>query len=186
MKSLTPFFVIVVCVGMYFVYIKDELVTISEKKSKYGEYQSVLNTVKDTKTLKDTLSSAYTSISPADLEKLEKMIPSRFDSILFANDLNTLSIKNGLKMDRVKTDYKNPESTGIEEVQVGNGIYKTITVNFHVVGTYDSLISFLKDLEISLRLIDVVNITIVPASSDKKTSNFVIDYEIEAKTYSLK
>lgn len=178
---------------MYFYYIKPELVVISQKKAEYTKYKDVVDQVKDIKTLKDDLTNKYQSISVEDISKLDQIIPQKFDPVLFANDLNELSIKNSLKLDQLRISYQRSEEKVNQDAQVGDKVYKEITASFNLKGDYAKFLGFLKELETSLRLIDVTSLSIKSSAlkvNDKTgkvtDSKNTLEYSIEIKTYSLK
>lgn len=190
MKQVTPFLIMLVCVAMYFVYIKPELVVIDGKKAEYDKYKTVIDEIKEIKTLRDDLASKYESISPEDLNKLDKIIPKEFDPVLFANDINTLIAKHSLKVASLRIEYQRNNEGGItDNTQIGDSTYRTINSSFSVSGDYDKLFEFLKELESSLRIIDVTNLSVksgvVSNSTDKNPKN-IFTYDIKLKTYSLK
>ncbi|MFZ2523457.1 MAG: hypothetical protein WAW92_03665, partial [Minisyncoccia bacterium] len=59
MKSFFPFFIIALCVGVFFMYMKPTFSVINERKEKLTEYQNVLDKVKEIKAKRDQLSSQY-------------------------------------------------------------------------------------------------------------------------------
>ncbi len=190
MKQIIPFLVMSVCVAMYFVYIKPELVVIDEKKAEYAKYKMVIDEIKEIKTLRDDLTSKYDSIPAEDLTKLDKIIPETFDPVLFANDINSLIAKHSLKVTSLNIEYQRSNTEGItDETQVGENTHKNIVVSFSVSGDYDKLFAFLKELETSLRLLDVTSLAIksgIVANSTDKNPKTVYSYDIKLKTYSLK
>ena len=90
-------------------------------------------------------------------------------------------------LENINMDYKNPEGANIEETQVGDMVYKTINADFNLTGTYEQLISFLEELETSLRLVDVVALSLKPeVVVVQGRSNVNIKYAVSIRTYSLK
>jgi len=189
MKQVIPFLVMSLCVAMYFYYIKPELVVIEEKKAEYDKYKVVVEKVKDVASLRDELIKKYESISPEDLNKLDKIIPEKFDPVIFANDINSLIAKHTLKVTGLKIEYQRNVDGITDDTQIGDMKYRTITSSFSLSGDYDKLYDFLKELETSLRLMDVTNLSVkagaVANSTDKNPKN-TYTYDVKIKTYSLK
>ena len=135
------------------------------------------------------MASKYESISPEDLTKLDKIIPQTFDPVLFANDINSLITKHSLKVTALRIEYQQNNVDGVtDSTQIGDSTYRTINSSFSVSGDYDKLFAFLKELETSLRLLDVVSLSIKGGLVDSATKNpkSVYTYDIKLKTYSLK
>lgn len=187
MKAITPFLIIAVCIGMYFVYMKPQLESINQKREKYAEYKNVLSRVQEISAIRDSLTQTYENISQDHKDKLDILIPAKFDSVLFANDLNGMAEKYNLEIDRITTDYKNiPGLTQDNAAENPEIVFKTITSQFHLTGTYDEFIAFLQELESSLRLLDVISLLVRPITTERGLISNDLDYTVTIKTYSLK
>lgn len=189
MKAFLPFIVIGICVGIYFLYINPTISDISMLSVKKTEYESVLEKAKELKVKRDAAGNAYNNIPAEDISRLDKVIPNTFDSVLLANDINTMASKYAV----VLKDFKTNESiTGdahdiTETDQNNNNPYKTITITMRLVGQYEQFLLFLKDVELNLRLIDVGTLSIKPPASQKTGENSnILEYSLEVFTYSLK
>lgn len=181
MKSFIPFIIMAICISSYFFYIKPELAIISSKQQKYTEYKNVLDKVKEIREKREALASKYGSISSDDLAKLDKMIPKEFVSEYFVNDLNALSSRYGMKISQLNLTLPVPVEGSVDQTQQS---LSTITAKFTLTGTYDQLLLFLRDIESSLRIIDVMSLSVKTKGDER--NNIVLDYSIEVKTYSLK
>ena len=92
MKFFAPIIVIGVAIGMYFFYMDTafpEVQVLREKKSKYDE---VLQKAVELGVLRDSLLKEYSNVSVDNSERLNKLIPEKFDAVLFANDINTMIV----------------------------------------------------------------------------------------------
>lgn len=172
------------CVGMYFVYIRPTVVEIGTKRDKLTEYNGVIETTKELKDLRDSLSTKYNDIPADKLLMLSKIIPGKFDSVHFTNDLSAMATKYGMAIKTIRVS--NPVSQQNQnDVQVGENTYKTVNASFTVSGRYDQFSLFLKDLEASLRLIDVVGLSVKSGSAPKKGEEVIMDFAFDIQTYSL-
>lgn len=173
------------CISSYFFYTKPTLEVISLKKAKLDEYNTVLNKVKEIKVKREDLEAKYQNISEDDLNKLDKMIPAQFVSEYFINDLNALSSRYGMKITEMTITVPNNGEGSIDDSQAATEKLKVITAKFTISGRFDQLVSFLKDLETSLRIVDVIGLSIGGKDSSSKDSQ-ILNYSLEVKTYSLK
>lgn len=192
MKSVMPFIIMVICVSMYFFYIKPTYDVIQTRRAKFVEYQTVLNKVKEIKSIRDELSTKYGNISEQDLNKIDKMIPGKFIPEYFVNDLNGIATKFGMKVNQMEINIPPASSVPTDSVLDGGVKYSTVTAKFNLTGTYDQFLMFLKDVESSLRIVDVIGFSVRSKGVSEKdkqvvdTSGGVLDYTVEVKTYSLK
>ena len=184
MKAITPFIIIAICVGAYFLYISPALGEVDILKAKRMEYTNILEKANELKEERDKALAAYNNISEDDLARLNKIIPHQFDPVLFANDLNALASRYGMTIKNLKADTLKPETSETTDAPVESPLYRTTTVSFKLTGQYEQFIKFLQDIESSLQLIDVTSLSIKPIGGEKSTEDF-LDYSLEVNTYAL-
>lgn len=185
MKSVIPFIIMALCISSYFFYVKPTMGVIAQKQAKLDEYNTVINKVKEIKVKREELETRYQNITEEDLNKLDKMIPAQFVSEYFVNDLNSVSSRYGMKISEMNITVPMNEEGTQDDTQAATEKLKVITAKFTLSGRFDQLLSFLKDLESSLRIIDVVNLSIGGKDASSK-DNQILSYSFEVKTYSLK
>ncbi len=170
---------------MYFFYISPSIVEVQTLGAKVTEYNNVLAKSKELANQRDTVLTAYNSISETDVERLNKVIPDTFDAVVFANDINSIASRYGVSL----KDFKVNEPTAQVRDQIintqTNQLYKTVAVTLTVVGPYDGFVSFLKNVESSLRLVDVGSLSVKSATGPRAT-NGSLEYSLEVYTYSLR
>lgn len=184
MKSLAPLIIIVICAGMYFVYIQP---TGSEVKSLSSEKNGYINILTKTRELtqkREDILTVYNEIPAEDIDRLRKIIPETFSPILFLNDLSEMVKRYGMTVGNFKTNEPKSETRNVI-IQSQGDAYKTTVVTFNLVGTYNQFLNVLRDLESSLRLIDVVGINVRSANA-RSTGETPLEYLLEVKTYSLR
>ena len=169
---------------MYFLYISPAITDVQDLSVKKDEYMNVLSKVQEIKAKRDALSTEYNSISSSDMEKLNKIIPEEFNSVQSANNINNIALKNGMfiKTFRESSASTSNQATGANGSEVGK--YKTNIISITLIGQYNQLVSFLKDIESSLELMDVVSLSLVGGGS--KPTDTQYNYTLEINTYSLR
>jgi Tfp pilus assembly protein PilO len=183
MKSILSILVIAVSIGVYFVYIKPMTVEIKINLAKKAEIEKVLNRVDEIKDKRDEVFSDYNSISETDLEKLKKILPEKINSVEIFNDLSVVALEYGLLVTEFKADENVSDRNAVDETTT-NAPYKKTKITFKIKGTYTEFTSFLKKVESSLRLMDIIFLSIKPGSGE--SVNIPLEYLIEANIYSLK
>ena len=176
--KITSLITIIVCIAAYFTYIKPTLSEVGALREQKSRYMDILDKAKEIKTKRDIIMSAYNSISQDDLDRLSKVIPKKFDAVFFGNDLSSMTSKYGLNVIDLKVS-QNEATRDVNNSTNENNQYKTYFVTFRVSGSYEQFIKFMKDLESSLELVDVVNLSVKPTSRDS------LEYKLDAYTYSL-
>jgi Tfp pilus assembly protein PilO len=184
MKLILPIIIIALCVGMYFLYISPTALEIKSLAVKKAEYDNVLEKAREIKAKRDAVLADYNSITEDEITRLNKIVPSNFDSVLFVNDLNAAAGKYGMVVQDYKTNE--PEANNREGItEPTSEVYRTTTVTFKLVGPYSQFIKFLNDIESSLRLIDLTSLAVAPIK-DKNPRVDSLEYVLEVKTYSLR
>ena len=182
MRPLISIGVIAVCIGAYFVYIKPMTVDIKVHSLKKEEYSNVLNRVKEITEKRDSILADYESIPQTDIDRLNKIIPEKLNSVLLLNDLSVLGAKYGISIKDFKVTDNNSNSDSI--VSSSGSIYKTSSVTIGMKGEYIQMLNFLWNVESGLSLIDVVNLSVKPVADSKGTQ--LVDFTLEANIYSLR
>ncbi len=192
MRPLLSIFVIAICVGAYFMYIKPMSVEVRVLNAKKAEYNHLLNTVQEIKEKRDAVLLDYNTLSPEEIDKLNKIIPATLNPVLYLNDISSLALKNNLLIkDYRVADNQNGVITATETVSVNS--YKTTNITIRVSGSYQQFLNFMNEIESALSLTDVVSLKIdAPGSGTMSPSGQIknvvlpLDYTLEAKVYSLK
>ncbi len=170
---------------MYFVYISPTVSEVKVLSLKKANYSEVLLKSKELKAKRDDVLIDYNNISNADIDRLNKIIPETFNSVLFANDINAMASKNSLVIKDFKIDPQRTEDPGSMISQQEVSPYKTTIITFRLGGQYGQFIKFLSDLELNLRLVDVVKLSIKTVGGQRSTDDS-LEYLLEVNTYSLR
>jgi len=180
MKILTPLLYIALSLLVFFWYIKpgyQEIKTIREQGVLYSD---ALAQVALAAEKRDEVSNKFNSISSNDIKRLEKLLPDKVDTLQLAVDINALARKygsavKGIKLSSSQTD--NADTTG-------GVMYGTTPIEFAVTMGYENFLRFLADLEQSLKLVDVANVSFRPETSDKTAGGYT--YNVSLTAYYLK
>jgi len=138
----------------------------------------------------DSLIKRYNQFDPADLARLDQLMPSYSDNIQLIIDVNGIARRNGMliKDAKVSTSEDNRATTG-QGAEVSNRSQKVtapdnrlgvMNLSFTVTGSYETYKKFLSDLANSLRIIDI------SSASFATTDTGIYSYSVNLKTYWLK
>ncbi len=177
-RFLLPIIFLILSGGMFFLYIDPEFKNIKEIKKEEALYSNALDNSKELQAIRDDILAKYNSFSKEDLNKIEKMLPNNIDNVRLVRDIDGMASKYGMKLRNVSVDANTDSSkntVGPDDSSVG-----TMVLGFSVSGPYKTFLSFMKDLENSMRISDVVEVSFV--SSDKD----LYEYKVSLKTYWIK
>jgi Tfp pilus assembly protein PilO len=190
-RNTTAIILIVLAVGIYFTLIRPKMAEIQTVRAVNKQYQDAIDNSVKLVEVRDSVLRAYNSVSESDRERLNKLIPDNVDNVRLIIDVkDDIAARHGLALKNIKT--ASPEAPSSNNAPIDPGAnssptvllptnkFGTVTLSFSVTSAYDPFINFLKDLEASLRIMDVTKLKIT--ANDVGT----YDFDIEIKTYWLK
>ena len=183
MKSITPIIFIIVAIALFFGFTDPIYKEVMSLRVQQQEYTNVLISSKELLAKRKELQDKNDSFSKDDQDRLRKLLPDAVDNVRLIIDIDQVAKRYGLIIKNVRLDdskSKNGTKDSVKTITAGEAKYGVIPMGFSVSANYNTFNSFLHDLESSLRLVDVVNITLKPSATG------VYSFDISLKTYWLK
>jgi len=175
-KILTPTILIIVSIVVFFAYTDPLYKNIKIIEKEETQYDEALNKSKELQTIRDALLSKYNTFDPADIDKLEKLLPGNVDNVRLILEIDNTAAKYGMSLRDVAISGENKtESKKITEA-VSKDFF-TITLSFSVSSSYGNFVKFIEDLEHKLRIVDVSKISFKSSDADFN------EYRVSIKTY---
>jgi Tfp pilus assembly protein PilO len=163
--------------GLFFIYVDPTYAIIKEQQIEKADYDRALNNSKQLQAERDKLSEKFNNMDSVDLEDIKKLLPDNIDNVRLIIDIDEMAKKYGMRIRNFKTTTNEAGDT----IGVSNSPYGTLTLDFSTTASYQTFMSFARDLEQSLRLIDIVGVEF----GASETSD-LYDYKVTVKTYWLK
>ncbi len=185
-KNVTPLILIVLAIGIYFTFTRSKFDEDKAVQVVNAGYQQALDNSEKLIKVRDSVRDTYNKITPENQERLEKILPDNVDNVRLTIDLGSVAAKHGLPIKNVKTSTEkisNNTVSGVNEEDQASSLksaYNTVTLSFETTGGYQQFIDFLKDVEASLRILEVSKLSL------KVNVDGTYDYSVEVKTYWLK
>jgi Tfp pilus assembly protein PilO len=191
MSNLISIFLILVSIGVFFGYVsptysavtgnielKDQ--SIRELKEEEGRYIDALNKTKEIEQARTGLLEEFARMPKNGRERLEKLLPDHIDSVRLIIDVNNISAQYGMALKNISLTEFEPSNAATASLSLGPATerFKSVGLKFSVEGAYDNFRSFIRDLEQSLRLVDIETISF---SSREE----LYEYVISVLTYRL-
>lgn len=149
--------------------------SIKELEEEKARYTEALNKTIEIEDARKGLIVKYNAIPSEDREALEKLLPDHIDSVRLILDINNVASEYGMALRNISLADEGPKGTtlgpGSEHVQ-------TVGLTFTVEGPYEKFRGFLRDMEKSLRLVDVTSIGFAAAED-------AYSYGVTLSTYKL-
>jgi len=187
MNLITPIILIIISLGIFFGYvdpsyrndnINNGTKSIKSLQIEDGQYQAALNNTTEIRKKRDALVTKMGNINPADLTKLQELLPDNIDNIKLVIAMNQIAQNHTLTLKNIKLDT----TAGIDQSKLGQDTakYGTVSLSFVVNSSYANFQNFLTDLEKSLRLVEVTDLTVTGNDTG------LYDFSVGLKTYWLK
>jgi len=175
LRTLTPILFFLSALALFFGYTDPAYQSTLGIRSKIADYESAISNSDAVRIKRDSLRDARNAIDPTNLDQLQKLLPDSVDNVRLILDISSIAAKHGLTLRSVKFGQAVTESSAGDGASLGS-----IPVGFSVSASYDNFLSFLTDLESSLRLVEITNLSL------KTTTPTAYDYDLTLKTFWLK
>lgn len=176
MKFFIPIILLVASFSAFIWFIDPAYQTIQTLSADAEVFNDALNNSKELQAVRDQVLKEYNAISATDIDMLLKLLPNTVDNVRLVRDIDGIASLHGMTLRGVRVEL------GEEDRSVGPSArsYGAATISFVVSAQYQSFVSFLADLEKSLRLVDITNVSFGASDLD------LAEYQVSIKTYWLK
>ncbi|MBP7804945.1 MAG: hypothetical protein KA052_01830 [Candidatus Pacebacteria bacterium] len=193
MRFIVPIILVVISVASFMMFTNPAYQEVKELQATTTRLDTALTNSKKLQEQRDALGTKYRNIPADSLARLQKLLPDNADNIRFIIDLQQMAQSYGISLDTIKFDAAQaatPTSTVSAlsaatpgTVAAATAGYGTFNLEFTTTATYESFMSFMKDVESNLRLTDIQSVEFsAPEDLNKKT----ITYTVKLSTYWLK
>jgi len=183
-KLTFPILFILLAVGLFFVYIDPTYKDIQNTLKEEAKFDQALDKSRELQEVRDKLLSKYNAFSTSDLDRLSKLLPDHVDNVRLVLDIDHIASTYGMRLKNVAISAK--EDRHEDVIGPDTNPYKSVSLSFSIASTYDNLKQFIKDLERSLRIVDVTSIALESLETVTGGSGELYSYNISLKTYWLK
>ncbi|MBI3632665.1 MAG: type 4a pilus biogenesis protein PilO [Candidatus Vogelbacteria bacterium] len=174
-KILAPIIITAAAAGLFFLQTSPTMDRVRVAESERVAYSDAEKSSEQYQELLKAKNAVFNNIDDSKKESLKKFLPDSIDNVKLIIDINQIASDKGMTIRNISIKGGNGSSVGPDTRPYG-----VATLGFSVTGTYQTFKDFLKDLETSLRLIDVTSVSF---SSGDKDQN---EYNIEVNSYWLK
>lgn len=178
-KIILPVFMILASIASFIFYTNDKYKEAQVSNIKLEKISDALKKANQLQGVRDALGEKYKQIPAADLERLTRMLPNSVENIGLIIELNNIANDKGLELlsPSISESSANSSIVGPDSKKYGS-----IGMTFSINSTYERFLDFLQELERSLRLVDVTNLSFTAPDAKTGRSNF----SVTLQTYWLK
>lgn len=189
-RLIVPAIILIAAIGLFLGYTNTAYQNVGKLKAAVAAYDQALNNSKELLKVRNDLTDKYNNMSNTDRDHIKKLMPDNVDNIRLVIDIQNIAQKYGMNPKDIKYDARagrsgsGATSVGVTPTDLANSQkdFSSFELEFSVTGTYSNFLAFLKDLERSLRLVDVESISFQSPDSGANSTK----YGIRIKTYWLK
>lgn len=169
-KSILSILFIGASIMIFVLYVRPTYDTVQANRVKVARFDEALAKTREIQELKSSLLSRYNLFAGANLDRLQKMLPDHVDNVRLVLDMDGISSSYGIRIQNVavqetgRDTEENAGGTVLNGGAVQSRPYQSLTLQFEVVSTYDEFVLLLRDLESSLRIVDLVSLSVRPRS----------------------
>lgn len=184
----------VIAVSVFAFYTRPAYDRVRGLQQEIVGYNQALDKAAELQELRQTLLSRYNSFDPGDLDRLHKLLPDHVDNVRLILDLDSLAARHGFSLQNVVISNPTQGESGRSASAVIGATgqqYDSLTFGFGTQGTYQDFVVFMEDLERSLRIVDLVSLSIGRAPAPKEAEVAAVvepyyQYNVTIRTYWLK
>ncbi len=181
-----PIVLILIAIGLFVGYINPVYTTkIVPLQSDIKQYDSTLAAAADFNTKEAQLATERNAIPADAIHRLETYLPDGVDNVQLILDLNALAAKSGVQLSNFNIRSSTNASPSIADInnqlplQSGNKQRDSLDLTVKATGSYAAFRTFLTGLEMSLRPMDLVQMSL----TDSQTG--VYTYDMTLRIYWL-
>ena len=192
MKGVTPIILIALSVGLFIYYIRPQYEQVGALQERQKQYNEALAAADELFQLRDELINKYNSFSTADLRRLQKFLPKQIDDVRLLLDIDQIAEGYDITLEEIEiTDVgdenKNTAKGAVRQSDEDDIDLNTLGLSFTFDATYDEFVDFFKDLESSLRIIDITELSFRSVGSGENNAySNVYTFSVALQTYWLK
>ena len=182
MRLFVPLILVAIAAGLFFIYTDPTYQTIKTLRAQEMEYDQALTKSKELLSIRNSLISKRNTFSPDDVNKVARVLPDNVDNIRLILDTETIAQRYNLHVQNIGIKAAQAGREERSQLAVGdtNDPVGSVQFSFTVSAKYDDFVRFIKDLERSVRIVDIQQISFSIAQGD------LSDFSVTIKTYWLR
>jgi hypothetical protein len=193
MRFITPLILTAAGLGLFLIFTNPAYNEAQGLSATKASYDQALDNSLELQKVRDILADKYKNLSPDSLERLKRMLPDAVGNIKLILDIQGIADRYGMPLREVKYDVLSKSqtqpasitaATTPEAAAAARRDYGSFDLEFSTDGTYGNFLSFLGDVEKSLRIVDIGGITF--SSTESAPGSGIYKYQFKIKTYWLK
>lgn len=204
MRYLSQILFIIIAITIFFTVTNPLYNKISLLKEDVKTYDIAMKSSTDLLKTRDALVDVYKGIKQEDKDRLEHLLPDSVNNIQLILEIEKVARFYNMPIKDIKFEGKslvnptNNDNQNINQEEVNkeaNLPYGVFPLEFTVDGKYGEFVSFLKDMELNLRIVDIKSVSftvpeeksvVLGATGGTYVDPNIYSFKIKADIYWLK
>lgn len=182
-RTITPIFSIIIAFVIFFFYTKPMFAEVKVLQGQTTEFNSAAKKAQELNAELSKKLTAKRSYNPQNLERLDALVPQSIDEVKILTDLSEIARSHNMLFGNISVSNSDGKSSSKGTTEPTQTVkYSDIAgteIDFSLIGTYDQFKTFLADIEKSLVMLEITNISF---SAGEGTLQ---QYSVTAKVFAL-
>ncbi len=191
-KAILSIIFIGASIMIFSLYVRPTYDQVQDNRLAVARFDEALAKTREIQELKSSLLSRYNLFAGNNLERLQKMLPDHVDNVRLVLDMDGIASKYNIRIQNVvvqnTTDGRTDQnSTVLNGGAAENRPYRSLNLQFEVIATYDDFVLLMRDLETSLRIVDLTSLSVRPRNdiTGAGIAGPVYSFGVSLRTYWL-
>ncbi|MDO8561728.1 MAG: type 4a pilus biogenesis protein PilO [bacterium] len=189
-RTIVSIIGIVVAGLVFFGYTQTTYDNVHVLQAEIERYNQALDKAAELQKRRDELQTRFNSFDPNAKVRLQKMVPDHVDNIRLILDIDSLAGRFGMALQNVVISSPTGEGndqTVIGAISTSKQKYESLTLKFSIHSTYANFVRFMEEIESSLRIVEMVSLTIAPEGvGGGGATSPAYKYDITIRTFWLR
>ena len=181
MRNSSGIILIIVSIGLFFTVIDPIYKEVQSLQQVRRENEDMIRRAAELRRIREDLMTNYNNISPAQRDLLNRVLPETVDNIRLIANINNIADNNGISLTNFSLSGDIVQETDSRVVDRTGRNYGIIQLSFAFNSDYQIMKNFLKELEDSLRLVDIRELSVGAGSGSD-----VYSFSLQLDTYWLR
>jgi Tfp pilus assembly protein PilO len=190
-KVITPILLILIAIGLFFTYLRPGYDVLQAFQAQSDRLDDSIAKSKDLLEKHNRLLAEYESLGSDNIATLNKILPDSLDTVRMVLDLDALTARHGLSVrmfgmpDPNKPLARSNRNVAQAQQDENDPVGRAVVV-IEFTGEYEDFKAFLRDVETSMSLMDVVSLDIIVTDVTQPGTDREVVYKVGLQTYWLK
>ena len=157
---IIPIGLLVTAIGLFVGFTNPMYQSTKTLAAEAALYDDALTKAQDLREQRDEFMDKYKTFTPDNKQRLLRGLPDNVDNIRLIIDINNIATRHGLSLKNVELGDVSDARTARNALSVGasGDTVGSVQVSFTLSAVYGDFLSFIQDLEHSLRIVDIEDI----------------------------